>query len=134
MIAKEMSYEALRTQFKKNLRGLLSQRGMAARIGKIGKLPKTSISTWQSETRTSIPDIIDGVRLANALGVTAEYLVLGENASLSLKDRYLLDLARRYESVLDDLKDLDDTSFQTFATSIHAVAEEARARKKMIGG
>lgn len=98
----------------------------------IGKLDYESYKTLRR--RGQFPRIDQVARMAKHLGVSMEYLLDGKDADFSFQDRALLDRARKYSSVLEDLESIDDASFKTFATSIHAVAEESRARKKTIGG
>jgi len=90
-----------------------------------------SVKTLQGWiSKKTNPRIDDFIAIAQALDCSVEELWLGEKPLLKTEDRKLLQIAREYSSLLEDLKELDDTSFQTFATSIHAVAEESRARKK----
>jgi len=93
------------------------------------KISFRTFQGWISKNR--LPDVVQGVKIAEALEVSAEELV---NGPKTVKTISLQNKAEKYLSVLNDLEELDDSSFRAFATSIHNMAEEARARKKMIGG
>lgn len=98
------------------------------------KSAETTISGWRRLERS--PKAEKAFAIAKALGVTVEYLVSGEDSELSIKDRQLLNKARKFASVIEDLDAIDNAAFLMLATQIHAVAESVRSREdeKKTGG
>jgi transcriptional regulator with XRE-family HTH domain len=82
--------------FWQRLEWLLDQRGMtrkelAERVG----LASSAVSVWK--TRHTYPDAEVACRVASALNVTVEYLVLGIEASASTVSDHHQGLVRRFE-------------------------------------
>lgn len=68
-----------------------------------------NIENWTSE-RGSIPGAERAVDLAQALGVTVEYLVKGKETQLSFEESKLLNLAKKYQNFLTEFEMLDNES------------------------
>jgi transcriptional regulator with XRE-family HTH domain len=75
----------------------------------------------------NLPRANEAVAMARTLGTTVEYLVTGEEpATISVSDRQLLERARRYRPVLEDLDELEEPIRAPWLAGIHAAAETSR--------
>jgi len=88
-----------------------------------------SVSRWIS--KKIMPRADEAYKIAKALGTSVEYLLTGEDQILSLEDRTLLILARKYKDLLNDLEELDEDRRKVLIESIHLQAESIRSIKKI---
>ena len=73
---------------------------------------------WISKGR--LPDVAEAVAIAQALGVTVEYLVTGADST----DPWL----REHRAIIDNLKSLKPADVGVLGIQIEAVAQAARIR------
>lgn len=85
-------------------------------------------------SKNNEPSASKALKIAEALGVTVEYLVTGESQqALGSADFKLLELARRHKGILYDLDCMEGGALSAMEISIHAIAEKARADKIAAG-
>lgn len=99
--------------------------------GEVG-INANNFASWK--TRHNYPSVAVVTKLAAALGTSVEYLVTGEPpAFLDPADRDLLDRARTWRTVLEDLEALEPAVAASWAAGIHGAAVAARETKKLRG-
>mgnify|MGYP000156238730 CR=1 FL=1 len=88
-----------------------------------------SFSRWIQ--RNTLPRADEAYRIAKALDTSVEYLLTGNDPMLSLEDKTLLVLAKKYKDLLNDLEELDEDRRKVLIESIHLQAESIRSVKKI---
>lgn len=68
------------------------------------------------------PRVDEAVHIANALGVTVEYLFLGRDSSMTYEDMRILQLAKRHIEILEALDTMNDQTRDIIHAQIMAVA------------
>jgi transcriptional regulator with XRE-family HTH domain len=118
----------MNTLFRDTLRKVIEEKGLLGKeVSKISGIEKRTIDKWVSKTKPTIPNVYDAYAIARALGTTVEYLVTGEEPLIILPpDRRLLEKARRYRPVIDDLEYLDVQLRNALIIAIASTAETCR--------
>jgi|LSQX01.3.fsa_nt_gb transcriptional regulator with XRE-family HTH domain len=68
------------------------------------------------------PRVDEAVHIANALGVTVEYLFLGRDASATYEDMRILSLAKKHLQTLEALDSMNEQTRDIIKAQIMAVA------------
>ena len=113
--------------FGDRLRERMAVKNFTAKdLGRHAGVEYRTVEGWTS-SRRSLPRADTAVAIARALDTTVEYLVTGEvSPSLSHADLGLLDRARQYRPVIEDLDELKEDIRVPLIAAIHGAAEEAR--------
>lgn len=75
--------------FWNNVKSLLKNYKITQKqLSVIINLPERTVETWIA--RNTIPDAVDAVKIAQALGTTVEYLVTGNKPDLSSETKSLI--------------------------------------------
>jgi transcriptional regulator with XRE-family HTH domain len=91
----------------------------------------STLSMWKNRRVFPAADV--AVRIAGALKTTVEYMVSGiRPVYLSLMEVGLLDRARKWEPILEDLEVLDPAIAESWQAGIHAAAQTAKPQKSEI--
>lgn len=118
-----------------NLRDLMQQKNLTAKD--LAALIETDedrekevklfriVESWISK-RAAMPSADRAVSIAKALGVSVEFLITGHDDHISFEDNELLQLVRKYRSILHDLEIMDTFTFNTVKVQIEAVADGFR--------
>lgn len=78
------------------------------------------------------PRISKALAIADALGVTVEYLFTGVDGSSSFEDKRMLTLARKHIDILEALETLDALTLETVRVQVRAVAKVSRQGQGMV--
>lgn len=78
------------------------------------------------------PRVSKAIAIADALGVTVEYLFSGSDKSSSFADKSLLALARKHIGILEDLETLDPLTLETVRVQVKAVARASGNTRDMV--
>lgn len=116
--------------FKENLRDEISFQGLQIKevANKIGLSNSTFLSYVDS--RGSLPNAEVAVKIAQALGVSVEYLVTGKDEKrLIVTDNPII---KKYKTVIDDLEVLPQEISSPLVNAIHFAAENERKKQKNI--
>lgn len=102
--------------FKERLRGEIEYKGMM--IKEIAAASGVNNNTFLSyvDARGSLPNVETAVKIAQALGVSVEYLVTGED-SVTTHDSKHTEL----QEIINDLSTLDKNQLMTVKKMIHAL-------------
>ena len=115
--------------FSENLRDILDFRGMQTKeLAAKTEISKNTIDNYLSGQK-SLPNIENGVKIAQALGVTVEYLVTGNTPTtvqnqplIHEQPRKSLTIDKKLSAFLDDLKRLKKSDFDSIRAIVKSLA------------
>jgi transcriptional regulator with XRE-family HTH domain len=115
--------------FKENLKARLAYKGMLVKeLAALSGIKKHTIDNYLN-THNAMPSAESAVAIARVLGVTVEYLVTGEDASL--RERQTAAFSGTVRSILGGLEALDDDDCRVVLALVEALRKRQR---KNIGG
>lgn len=104
--------------FKENLKDELFYKGISSKeLSKLTGISQGSISNYLREN-SSIPSANIAVKIANALNVTVEYLILGENSKINKKE-----YSSEIKQISDKIKKLSDKDKKIVSSFIDILLE-----------
>lgn len=107
--------------FKDNLRDELNYQDITVKeLSLKTGIPKPTLSCYLS-ARNTMPPADIAVRIAQALGVSVEYLVTGNDAKHSASDNACLHF------LIEDLKTLGCTELNIIATMVHSLVKPTKS-------
>lgn len=114
--------------FRENLRDELDFQGLTVKelSAKTGII-KGSLDNYLG-ARASIPPADVAVKIAQALNVSVEYLVTGEDSRLVPRDYQQF---QPFRMILEDLAVLDEDSLEKLTVMLHALAQLVRNKQSL---
>lgn len=111
--------------FRERLKDEISYKGLVLKeVADKADISKRTLESYV-DSRGRMPSADVAVKIAQALGVTVEYLVTGKESNISDFEKY-----KSFQTVLDELLILPEEILQPILAMIHTAAQAELEKKK----